>query len=132
RATRRIRQPQRHLPAAAGCRQDPVRRDARSQLQAVRREEKGIPTNFPSLASHRSFVSTPERTMEVETGLSTSWSRSRIGAFLSQPVSWVFIFVGGIIGFLSLYPTFFLFYGSLTHAPLGVPAHFTLQNYRRP
>jgi iron(III) transport system permease protein len=37
--------------------------------------------------------------------------------------------VGGIIAFLSLYPTYFLFYGSLTDAPLGVPGHFTLQNY---
>ena len=63
--------------------------------------------------------------------LSTAWSRTRIGSFLSQPVSWVFLFVGAIIGFLSLYPTFFLFYGSVMDAPLGVPGHFTLQNYVR-
>ena len=69
--------------------------------------------------------------MEVEPSLSTSWSRSRIGAFLSQPVSWVFLIVGGIIAFLSLYPTFFLFYGSLTDAPLGLPGKFTLENYVR-
>ena len=76
-------------------------------------------------------MSTPERTMEVEPSLSTSWSRSRIGAFLSQPVSWAFLIVGGIIAFLSLYPTFFLFYGSLTDAPLGLPGKFTLENYVR-
>jgi iron(III) transport system permease protein len=55
----------------------------------------------------------------------------RVGAFLLQPVSWVFIIVGAIIAFLSLYPTVFLFYGSLVDAPLGVPGHFTLQNYVR-
>jgi iron(III) transport system permease protein len=76
-------------------------------------------------------VSTPDRAIAVEAPASTAWSRSRVGAFLSQPVSWVFIIVGGIIGFLSLYPTFFLFYGSLTDAPLGVPGNFTLQNYVR-
>ena len=46
-------------------------------------------------------------------------------------MSWLFLLVGGIIGFLSLYPTFFLFYGSVMDAPLGVPGHFTLQNYVR-
>jgi iron(III) transport system permease protein len=70
-------------------------------------------------------------TQAVETNVSAAWSRSRIGAFLSQPVSWVFLIVGGIIAFLSLYPTFFLFYGSLTDAPLGVPGQFTFQNYVR-
>ncbi len=73
-----------------------------------------------------------ERILTADPGLlSTAWSRTRIGSFLSQPVSWVFLFVGGIIGFLSLYPTFFLFYGSVMDAPLGVPGHFTLQNYVR-
>jgi iron(III) transport system permease protein len=70
-------------------------------------------------------------TQAVETNVSTAWSRTRIGAFLSQPVSWVFLIVGGIIAFLSLYPTFFLFYGSLTDAPLGLPGKFTLENYVR-
>jgi iron(III) transport system permease protein len=72
-----------------------------------------------------------DRSIVVHWGLPDSWARSRIGSFLSQPVSWVFLIVGGIIGFLSLYPTFFLFYGSLTDAPLGVPGNFTLQNYVR-
>jgi ABC-type sugar transport systems, permease components len=76
-------------------------------------------------------VSADERALAVEPSLTTAWSRSRLGAFLAQPVSWVFLFVGSIIAFLSLYPTFFLFYGSLTDAPLGVPGHFTLQNYVR-
>jgi iron(III) transport system permease protein len=75
-------------------------------------------------------VSANERILAAEPGfLSTAWSRTRVGSFLSQPVSWVFLTVGGIIGFLSLYPTFFLFYGSVMDAPLGVPGHFTLQNY---
>src|ERR1700693_281109 len=69
--------------------------------------------------------------MEVGQALPTTRSRSRIGLFFSQPISWVFLVVGGIIAFLSLYPTVFLFYGSLTDAPLGVPGHFTLKNYAR-
>ncbi|HEX7232639.1 MAG TPA: hypothetical protein VF452_19780, partial [Candidatus Binatia bacterium] len=76
-------------------------------------------------------MSADERALTVAPSTTTAWSRTRLGAFLSQPVSWVFIFVVGIIGFLSLYPTFFLFYGSLTDAPLGVPGHFTLGNYIR-
>lgn len=75
-------------------------------------------------------MSANERILAADPSLlSTAWSRTRIGGFLSQPVSWVFLLVGGIIGFLSLYPTFFLFYGSVMDAPLGVPGHFTLQNY---
>jgi iron(III) transport system permease protein len=72
-----------------------------------------------------------DQSIAVQSTLPNAWSRSRIGSFLSQPVSWVFLIVGGIIGFLSLYPTFFLFYGSLTDAPLGLPGNFTLQNYVR-
>ena len=71
------------------------------------------------------------RTLGVEAQINAAVSRTRIGAFLLQPVSWVFIVVGAIIAFLSLYPTVFLFYGSLVDAPLGVPGHFTLHNYVR-
>ncbi|HSE86129.1 MAG TPA: iron ABC transporter permease [Candidatus Binatia bacterium] len=75
-------------------------------------------------------MSANERILAADPSLlSTAWNRTRIGSFLSQPISWVFLLVGGIIGFLSLYPTFFLFYGSVMDAPLGVPGHFTLQNY---
>jgi len=76
-------------------------------------------------------VSVNERTIAVESTLPAVWRRTRIGAFLSQPVNWVFLTVGGIIAFLSLYPTYFLLYGSLTDAPLGVPGNFTLENYVR-
>jgi iron(III) transport system permease protein len=41
----------------------------------------------------------------------------------------VFIGVAAVLSFLSLYPSFFLLYGSFTDAPLGVPGHFTLANY---
>jgi len=41
----------------------------------------------------------------------------------------IFTGVAGILAFLSLYPSFFLLYGSFTDAPLGVPGHFTLSNY---
>ncbi len=76
-------------------------------------------------------MSVTERAIDVGQTRATTGSQSRIGVFLSQPISWVFLVVGGIIAFLSLYPTFFLFYGSLTDAPLGVPGHFTLKNYIR-
>jgi iron(III) transport system permease protein len=76
-------------------------------------------------------VSVQEKTIRVSEPLEAAKGQSRLAVFLSQPVNWVFLFVGGIIGFLSLYPTFFLFYGSLVDAPLGVPGKFTLQNYVR-
>lgn len=76
-------------------------------------------------------MSVNEVTLPAEPETTSAWRRTRIGAFLSQPVSWVFIIISSIIAFLSLYPTFFLFYGSLTDQPLGVPGNFTLQNYVR-
>jgi len=76
-------------------------------------------------------MSLPEKAIGVGLSIPTTRMRSRIGVFLSQPINWVFLVVGSIIAFLSLYPTYFLFYGSLTDAPLGVPGHFTLQNYVR-
>ena len=56
---------------------------------------------------------------------------SGIKSFLSQPANLVFLSVTAIIAFLGLYPSIFLFYGSLTSTPLGVPGHFTLANYRQ-
>jgi len=41
----------------------------------------------------------------------------------------IFLGLAAVLAFLSLYPSFFLLYGSLTDSPLGVPGHFTLQNY---
>ena len=41
----------------------------------------------------------------------------------------IFLGVAAILAFLSLYPSFFLLYGSFTDSPLGVPGHFTLHNY---
>jgi iron(III) transport system permease protein len=76
-------------------------------------------------------VSANERTLAAGAHLSTVWSRTRVAAFFAQPVNWLFITVGAVIAFLSLYPTFFLFYGSLTDAPLGLPGHFTFSNYVR-
>jgi iron(III) transport system permease protein len=35
-----------------------------------------------------------------------------------------------VVAFLALQPTFMLFYGSLSDAPLGVKGHFTLEHYR--
>lgn len=61
--------------------------------------------------------------------LPAAWGLARARSFLIQPVNTIFIGVAAILAFLSLYPTFFLLYGSLTDAPLGVPGHFTLNNY---
>ena len=55
----------------------------------------------------------------------------RVRHFFSTPVNWIFLGVGGILAFLSLYPTTFLIYGSFTDSPLGVPGQFTFQNYVR-
>jgi len=76
-------------------------------------------------------MSIPEKVIRVRQSIPATRTQSGIAVFLSQPVNWVFLVVGSIIAFLSLYPTFFLFYGSLTDAPLGVPGHFTLNNYVR-
>ena len=76
-------------------------------------------------------MSVQEKTIAAGGPLETAKGQSPLVIFFSQPVNWVFLIVGSIIGFLSLYPTFFLFYGSLTDAPLGVPGNFTLENYVR-
>lgn len=51
--------------------------------------------------------------------------------FLGQPVYLLFAVSGIALAFLSLYPTFFLFYGSLRSTPIGVPGEFTWSNYIR-
>lgn len=48
---------------------------------------------------------------------------------LCRPVNLFFIVVAAVLAYLSLYPTFFLFLGSLRDAPLGVAGSFTLTNY---
>ena len=62
-------------------------------------------------------------------GLPASFGFSRVAAFFTQPINLIFTGVAGIIAFLAFYPSFFLLYGSLTDAPLGVPGHFTFHNY---
>jgi ABC-type Fe3+ transport system permease subunit len=69
------------------------------------------------------------RLVGVRQTIPATWSWSRITSFFGQPVNLVFLAVAGIIGFLGLYPSFFLLYGSFTDTPLGVPGHFTLANY---
>ncbi|TMA11330.1 MAG: iron ABC transporter permease, partial [Deltaproteobacteria bacterium] len=69
------------------------------------------------------------RTLAMGRGLPASFGFSRVAAFFTQPINLIFTGVAGIIAFLALYPSFFLLYGSLTDAPLGVPGHFTFHNY---
>ncbi len=71
--------------------------------------------------NHRTVA--PARTLPSLSSLAGVWS------FLSQPMNLIFLGVAGILAFLSLYPSFFLLYGSFTDTPLGVPGHFTLANY---
>jgi len=54
---------------------------------------------------------------------------ARIASFLPRPLSLIFVAVVALIGFLGLYPSVFLLYGSFVDAPLGVAGHFTLANY---
>jgi len=69
------------------------------------------------------------RTIALGRAIPVAGTVSRLASFLSQPINLIFLGVSGIIAFLSLYPTLFLFYGSFTDAPLGVPGQFTLSNY---
>lgn len=55
---------------------------------------------------------------------------ARIRRFV-QPVYLLYICAGICLAFISLYPTFFLFYGSIRSAPLGVAGHLTAANYIR-
>jgi iron(III) transport system permease protein len=48
----------------------------------------------------------------------------------ADPVGLFAIGIGLVLAFLALYPTFMLFYGSVSSAPLGLPGHLTLQHYR--
>ncbi len=48
---------------------------------------------------------------------------------LRSPTNLIFIAVGITVAFLALYPTAFLFYGSLTDAPIGMAGKLTLKNY---
>ncbi|MBI2351060.1 MAG: hypothetical protein HYV00_06240, partial [Deltaproteobacteria bacterium] len=69
------------------------------------------------------------RTAAIGRALPTAWGLTRAWSFISQPMNLIFLGVAAILAFLSLYPSFFLLYGSLTDSPLGVPGHFTLRNY---
>lgn len=69
------------------------------------------------------------RTIALGRVLPSFGGLARVGSFLSQPINLVFLGVTALLAFLSLYPSFFLLYGSFTDAPLGVPGHFTLGNY---
>lgn len=53
---------------------------------------------------------------------------ARVRGFV-QPVHLLYICAGLCLAFISLYPTFFLFYGSIRSAPLGVAGHLTAANY---
>src|SRR4249920_1724796 len=52
-----------------------------------------------------------------------------VGMFRRDPQLGVVLFVGVVIGYLSLSPTVMLFYGSFRSKPLGVPGEFTLAHY---
>jgi iron(III) transport system permease protein len=54
-----------------------------------------------------------------------------VRAVRQDPNVAVMALVGVIIAYLSLSPTFMLFYGSFLSKPLGVPGEFTLQHYVR-
>lgn len=48
-----------------------------------------------------------------------------------NPVLVMTAVTAAVVGFLALYPTAMLFYGSVSDAPLGVPGRFSLVNYLR-
>jgi iron(III) transport system permease protein len=59
----------------------------------------------------------------------SSWTLAHVKSYFCQPLNLVFIAVVAILGFLGVYPSYFLLYGSFLDAPLGVPGHFTFANY---
>ena len=61
--------------------------------------------------------------------LPASLSFAGAGKFLAQPVYLVFVGLVMVVAFLGLYPSLYLFVGSFSDTPLGVPGHFTLSNY---
>ena len=61
--------------------------------------------------------------------LETARPTARAVFSLTRPSYLIFAGLVVIVGFLGLYPSIFLLYGSFTDAPLGVPGHFTLANY---
>ena len=69
------------------------------------------------------------RSIAIGRGFPAAWTLTHAWSFVSQPINLIFLGVAAVLAFLSLYPSFFLLYGSLTDSPLGVPGHFTLQNY---
>ena len=69
------------------------------------------------------------RTSAIGRALPATATLARAWSFLTQPIHLIFLGVAAILAFLSLYPSFFLLYGSFTDSPLGVPGHFTLRNY---
>ncbi len=69
------------------------------------------------------------RTIAIAEALPVSAIGTRFKSFFTQPIYLVFVALIGALAFLSLYPSAYLFYGSFTDVPLGVPGHFTLRNY---
>jgi iron(III) transport system permease protein len=49
---------------------------------------------------------------------------------LKNPFNLFVLGLTAVVAFLALYPSFYLFYGSLTDSPLGVTGRFTLRNYK--
>ncbi|MFQ5853862.1 MAG: ABC transporter permease, partial [Candidatus Binatia bacterium] len=68
-------------------------------------------------------------TISLPQGLPATGALSRILDWLSRPVNLFFVVVAGILAYLSLFPTFFLFLGSFRDEPLGVAGTLTLTNY---
>jgi len=54
---------------------------------------------------------------------------TRLVDTITTPVNLFFLIVAVILAYLALYPTFFLFFGSLRDAPLGLAGNLTLANY---
>lgn len=69
------------------------------------------------------------RAVPTTWGLPAAPVLNRLAGKMAEPRSILFISVAGILAFLALYPSFFLFYGSLTDAPLGLPGKLTFGNY---
>ncbi len=68
-------------------------------------------------------------TISLPQAIPATWALPRIIEWLSRPVNLFFVLVAAVLAYLSLFPTFFLFFGSFRDEPLGVAGTLTLNNY---
>ncbi|MEE8075396.1 MAG: hypothetical protein V3T60_07230, partial [Candidatus Binatia bacterium] len=68
-------------------------------------------------------------TISLPQAIPATWALSSIIEWLSRPVNLFFVLVAAVLAYLSLFPTFFIFFGRFSDEPLGVSGTLTLNYY---